>query len=314
MKPWIMHRADPFATKGHNGKYYFTATAPKYDYIALRESDDLYSLDEAEEKIIWKKHDEGEMSGYIWAPEMHYIDGAYYIYFAASRSDNIWRIRPYVLKCEGDPIKDEWEELGQMQAADGDGFSFNSFSLDATVFENGGKNYFVWAEKIGVWKGMSNLCIAELETPNKLKTKQVILSTPTYDWERVDEWVEEGPAVLKHGGKIYLAYSASATGACYAMGMLTCNEGDDVLDVENWSKERKPVLKTDAEKKVFGPGHNSFVKDRNGEDICVFHARDFEKIVGNPLDDINRHALLLKVVYDDSGKPIFDLENAIEKG
>lgn len=313
MKPWIMHRADPFVTKV-GGRYYFTATAPGYDCIPLRVSDDLYSLDEAEEKIIWKKHGEGEMSGYIWAPEIHFIDGAYYIYFAASRSDDIWRIRPYVLKCAGDPMRDEWEELGQMKAAEGDGFSFNSFSLDATVFENGGKHYFVWAEKIGVWKGMSNLCIAELESPDKLKTKQVILSTPAYDWERVDEWVEEGPAVLKHGGKIYLTYSASATGACYAMGMLTCNEGDDVLDTESWSKERRPVLKTDKGKNVFGPGHNSFAKDKNGNDICVFHARSFEKTEGNPLDDTNRHALLLKVVYDENGKPIFDLNNAIVKG
>lgn len=310
MKAWIKHNADPFATK-INGKYYFIATAPKYDYIALRESDTLLNLSQAEEKIIWKKHDEGEMSGYIWAPELHYIDGAFYIYVAASRADNIWRVRPYVLKCEGDPMIDEWEELGMMQPAEGDGFSFNSFSLDMTVFENKGKWYTVWAEKIGVWKGISNLCIAELETPFKLKTKQVILSTPTYDWERVDEWVEEGPAVLKHNGKIHLTYSASATGACYCMGMLTVDENAELLDPNNWDKERYPVLKTDAKLEVYGPGHNSFVKDEEGNDICVYHARDFEKIEGNPLDDINRHALLLKVVYDENHKPVFDLKNSL---
>jgi GH43 family beta-xylosidase len=244
---------------------------------------------------------------------MHFIDGSWYIYFAASRSDNIWRIRPYVLKCKGDPMKDEWEELGQMQSADGDGFSFNSFSLDMTYLENGGKKYVVWAEKIGVWKGMSNLCIAELESPNKLKTKQVILSTPTYEWERVDEWVEEGPAVLKHDGKIYITYSASATGACYCMGMLTCDENDDVLDISNWKKENKAVFATDEKTAIYGPGHNSFVKDENGNDVCVFHARDFEKIEGNPLDDINRHAHLLKIEYDKSGKPVFDVKNIIKR-
>ncbi len=310
MKPWIKHNADPFATK-INGKYYFTATDPEYGGITLRESDALLSLADAEAKVIWKKHDEGDMSGYIWAPEMHYIDGAYYIYVAASRADNIWRIRPYVLKCVGDPMVDSWEELGEMIPAEGDGFSFKSFSLDMTVFENKGKWYTVWAEKIGVWKGISNLCIAEMESPNKLKSKQVILSTPTYDWERVDEWVEEGPAVLKHNGKIYLTYSASATGACYCMGMLTIDENDEMLDPNKWDKERYPVLKTDAEFAVYGPGHNSFVKDEEGNDICVFHARDFEKIVGNPLDDINRHAHLLKVVYDENDKPVFDLKNCL---
>lgn len=311
MKPWIMHRADPFACNGKDGKFYFIATAPKYDCIALRESDSLLSLAEAEEKIIWQKHTEGEMSGYIWAPELHYINDAWYIYFAASRADNIWQIRPYVLRCQGDPMRDAWEEMGKMSAAEGDGFSFNSFSLDATVFENNGKHYFVWAEKIGVWKGMSNLCIAELESPTKLKTKQVILSTPTYEWERVDEWVEEGPAMLKHADMLHLAYSASATGACYAMGMLSCRKDADLLDPQSWKKSTEPVLKTDAEKKVFGPGHNSFLKDENGNDICVFHARDFEKITGNPLDDINRHAHALKVEYDENDFPVFDLNNVI---
>lgn len=310
MKAWIKHNADPFATK-INGKYYFIATAPRYDYIALRESDSLCDLDKAEEKIIWKKHDEGDMSGYIWAPELHYIDGCYYIYVAASRSDNIWRIRPYVLKCDGNPIEDKWEELGEMIPAEGDGFSFNSFSLDMTVFENKGKHYAVWAEKIGCWKGISNLCIAEMESANKLKTKQVILSTPTYEWERVDEWVEEGPAVLKHNGKLYLTYSASATGACYCMGMLTIDENDEILNPNRWVKERYPVLKTDASLEVYGPGHNSFVQDENGNDMCVFHARDFEKIEGNPLDDINRHAHIMKVLYDENGKPVFDLKNCI---
>ena len=48
--------------------------------------------------------------------------------------DDIWAISPYVLECKGnDPFLDEWEELGQMQSADGDEFSFQDFSVDATI-------------------------------------------------------------------------------------------------------------------------------------------------------------------------------------
>ena len=72
-----------------------------------------------------------------------------------------------------------------MQCADEDEFSFRAFSLDATVFENHGKYYYVWAEKVGVGKMISNQYIAEMETPKKLKTEQVMLTTPDYDWERV---------------------------------------------------------------------------------------------------------------------------------
>ena len=41
---------------------------------------------------------------------------------------DIWKIRPYVLHCKGqNPLEDEWEELGMMQAADDDEFSFMHF-------------------------------------------------------------------------------------------------------------------------------------------------------------------------------------------
>ena len=76
-----------------------------------------------------------------------------------------------------DSLEDEWEELGMMQAADDDEFSFHAFSLDATVFENKGEYYWIWAEKTGVGKQISNLYIARLEAPNKLATVQVLLTT-----------------------------------------------------------------------------------------------------------------------------------------
>ena len=58
--------------------------------------------------------------------------------------------------------------------------------------------------KVGVGKQISNLYIGEMETPYKLKTVQVLLTTPDYDWERVGFWVNEGPAVIHHDGKSIL--------------------------------------------------------------------------------------------------------------
>ena len=139
---------------------------------------------------------------HIWAPEIHYVFGRWYIYFAGDDRDNLWTIRPYVLECSGqDPMKDAWVERGQMQCADADEFSFRAFSLDATVFESGGDRYFVWAEKVGVGRQISNLYIARMESGVKLATVQVLLTTPDYDWERVGFWVNEGPAVVKQDRK-----------------------------------------------------------------------------------------------------------------
>ncbi len=312
-KPLITERADPYVYLHSDGYYYFTASVPAYDKIILRKAKELIGLAAAEEHVIWNKHESGLMSYHIWAPELHYIDGNWYIYFAAGEKEDIWRIRPYVLTCkDADPAAGSWEELGAMQSADEDEFSFRSFSLDATVFENNGRNYYVWAEKVGVGKMISNLYIAELETPWKLKTVQVLLTTPDYSWERVGYWVDEGPAVLKRDNRIFLTFSSSATGECYCVGMLYADAASDLLDPISWRKLNKPVLASDREKGVFGPGHNSFTKSEDGtKDVMVFHARQYDEIIGDSLRDPGRHAMLLEVKWDDNNMPVFSLENKI---
>ena len=177
-----------------------------------------------------------------------------------------------------------------------------------TVFEHRGKWYTIWAQKVGTVNGISNLYIAELENPVKLRTVQVLLTTPDYDWERDGGfWVNEGPAVLKHHGKVYVTFSASATGACYCMGMLTADLNSDLLDPLSWRKSRWPVLQTDETLKVYGPGHNCFVRGDENEHLTLLHFRSYEKITGDPLNDHNRHAHVMKVTFDENDAPVFKL-------
>ena len=305
-KPWILQRADPYVYKHIDGTYYFTASIPAYDGIVLRHSDTLAGLKDAEEVRVWQKHDKGIMSEHIWAPELHYLNGKWYIYYAGGDIDDVWAIRPYILECaDQDPMTGNWVEKGKMTRAEEDEFSFEAFSLDGTVFENRGKHYYIWAEKVGVGKQISNLYIAEMENPCKLKTVQVLLTTPDYDWERIGFWVNEGPAVIHHDGKIYMTYSASETGAAYCLGMLSISEDADPLDPAMWKKERYPVLETNAEKGIYGPGLNSFTEDEQGNPIMVYHARTEEKIEGNPLYNPNRHAMLMKLTWGEDGRPVF---------
>ncbi len=305
-EPWILQRADPYIYRHTDGAYYFTASVPAYDGIVLRRADTLAALAQAPEVRIWEKHENGPMSEHIWAPELHFLDGCWYIYFAAGEKEDIWKIRPWVLACEGaDPLSGKWTEKGKMRRAPQDPFSFESFSLDATVFENKGQRYYVWAEKVGVGKQISNLYIAQMDTPWSLKTVQVLLTGPDYDWERVGFWVNEGPAVIKRGGRIYLTYSASETSAAYCMGMLTADEDADLLDPASWKKERYPVLASCEEKGIYGPGHNSFTTDGEGNDILVYHARTQKEITGDPLYNPNRHTMLMKVEWDSHQRPVF---------
>lgn len=305
---WIAQRADPYVYRHTDGTYYFTASVPAYDRIVLRSAKHLEQLAEAEEVTIWKKHEAGSMGNHIWAPELHYLDGKWYIYFAAGDAEDKWHIRPYVLECTGqNPVKDTWVERGMMQCADEDEFSFRAFSLDATIFENKGDYYYVWAEKVGVGRMISNLYIARMESPVKLATVQVLLTTPDYDWERRGFWVNEGPAVVKHNGKIYLTYSASDTGVNYCIGMLTIDEKADMLDPKAWTKKRYPVLATEEEKGIYGPGHNSFTVDDDGDHVIVFHARTEKEIIGDPLYNPNRHAMLRNIIWGLDGEPKFKL-------
>lgn len=307
-EPWILQRADPYVYRHTDGTYYFTASVPEYDRIVLRRAAHLADLADAEEHEVWHKHESGPQSIHIWAPELHYLFGKWYLYYAGGDKDDIWAIRPYVLECQGDdPVHDPWVEKGKMTRADGDEFSFEAFSLDATVFEVKGSWYYIWAEKVGVGRQISNLYIARMKNGYTLDSVQVLLTTPDYDWERHGFWVNEGPAVIQKDGKVFMTYSASDTGVHYCMGMMTADADADLLDPLSWKKERYPVLTSSEKAGIYGPGHNSFTKDEAGDDIMVYHARTETEIVGNPLYNPNRYAMLMKIRWQD-GRPVFGFD------
>ena len=90
------------------------------------------------------------------------------------------------------------------------------------------------------------------------------------------------------------------------MGMLVADENADLLRRDSWKKSPVPVMVTDAEHQIYGPGHNSFTKDKAGRDLLVFHARPYPGFEGDPLSDPNRHCHVWPVEYDENGEPIFN--------
>ncbi|WP_447295904.1 family 43 glycosylhydrolase, partial [Acinetobacter baumannii] len=78
--PFIEQRADPFILR-HHDSYYFIASVPEYDRLEIRRAATLEGLREAEPVTVWRKPQSGPMSQLIWAPELHHIDGKWYIYF-----------------------------------------------------------------------------------------------------------------------------------------------------------------------------------------------------------------------------------------
>jgi len=304
--PFIAQRADPYILH-HEGYYYFTASYPAYDRILLRRSSTLEGLREAEEVEIWHAHEEGVMSRHIWAPELHNIHGKWYVYFAAGASDDKWRIRPWVLECQSDdPIAGPWKEMGMLTPVDE--YTFQDFSLDMTIFQHKDRAYCVWAEKVSVGRKISNLYIAELKSPTELATPQMLLTCPTYAWERHGFWVNEGPAFMVQDGRIFMTYSASDTGPAYCMGLLWADEDADLMDISAWHKLNRPVCTTDAARGLYGPGHNTFFTDGDGAVCTAYHARQYDEIIGDPLYDPNRHCYIMALSFKD-GLPVFDADN-----
>ena len=89
LTPLIEQRADPHIYRHTDGYYYFVASVPEYDRIELRRAQTIAGLAEAEKVTVWRKPDTGPYSELVWAPELHFNDGAWYVYFAAAPSREI---------------------------------------------------------------------------------------------------------------------------------------------------------------------------------------------------------------------------------
>ncbi len=349
-KVLVEERADPYILLAEDGWYYFTASYPVrgtkenkegigYDRIVLRRAKTIQGLKEAEEVTIWHQKDSKRLHRYIWAPELHKIGDSYYILFTGSVDpENVWSIRPHMLKCVGKNLMDpkSWYaedesnlyRLIEREDLKGEGRTFvpfSDFSLDMTCFENKGRWYLIWAQKGE--DQLSDLFLAEINPrkPWEIISKPMLLTNPEYDWEmRGGVKVDEGPSVLKHGDKLFVAFSASATDYTYCIGMLMADCNADLLDKKNWKKFDHPFLRSEDFLDQCGPGHNSFTKDENGNDVLVYHARPFacsnaqdaEGHYGeceyvepgkNPLSDPCRHARAKAILFDEKGIPVLHM-------
>lgn len=329
-EPLIEERADPFMTyDAERGKYYFTGSYPTngkdgadgYDRLVIREADTIDGLQTAQETVIWDESwDDGSGNSYsqwIWAPEIHKIGNYWYIISTAGTNggDRFGTLRPFMMRCNNpDDITnpDSWDAPERVKPMAGDEKNcLNAMSLDMTYFEAGGKSYLAWADFTQT--GISSIYIATIDpsNPTQLTSPCTIISSPEYSWEYVRATVNEGPAVFKSNGKVYMAFSASGTGSEYCVGLLTANEGDDLLDAGSWVKSNYPVLtSTDFNDEVSGPGHNSFTVDEYGNVIIVYHARPAEIHAGHggdPLQDPCRYAYLQPVNIAADGSPVLNM-------
>ncbi|PJE97281.1 alpha-arabinofuranosidase [Streptomyces carminius] len=301
--PIALQRADPHVFRHTDGYYYFTATVPAYDRIVLRRATTLQGLSTAPETTIWTRHATGEMGAHIWAPEIHFIDGKWYVHFSAGTAEDVWKIRPYVLESSAaNPLTGTWTEKGRIR------LPLDTFSLDATTFTHNGTRYLSWAQNDPAVGSGTSIFLARMSNPWTISGTPARISTPTHAWETAGHRVNEAPAVIRRGGKVFMTFSASATDSNYCLGLLTADATADLMRPASWTKSPRPVLSSNDATGQYGPGHNSFTTSEDGRsDILVYHSRDYRDISGDPLDDPNRRTRYQKLYWNADGTPNFGI-------
>lgn len=266
------------------GKWYYISTNDNLDDIGLylREGQSVEALfaEGAEEHLILPFSPERGFEQTFWAPEFHVIGGELYILFAVS--GHTWGPQCHIMKRKKTgkmTEEDGWEEPVRVVRKDGSPLADGAITLDMTFIRAGNGAYVVWSyrENIGTpLDSGSMLYIASIDErkPWQLASDPVLLTRPLFGWENVSGTINnEGPNAFVKDGTVYLTYSGgSANRYTYALGLLTADAGSDLLDLRSWKKSITPVLTFCSVEGEYGPGHNSFFVNDEGELMIAYHA------------------------------------------
>lgn len=293
----LMTGADPHMFY-KDGYYYFVKT--EGNGITVWKTESPVDLTYAKPVRVWNAPAGTVYCCNVWAPEIHFLDGRWYIYFAADNGDDHYH-RMYVLESQTQDAQGAYTLKGKIAPPNAP----NAWAIDGTVFRHtDGKLYFVWSGRPGTdLTAWQQIYIAPMSNPYTISGNRVSIVQATYSWEKKG-WdgttfgIVEAPAVLQRNGKTFITYSASFFATPdYALGMIT-NTNGKVLSPSSWSKRTSPVFKkTDG---VYGPGHNAFIKSPDGtEDWIIYHARNTTS------SSEKRTIRAQKFTWGSTGAPLF---------
>ncbi|MBV8859049.1 MAG: glycoside hydrolase family 43 protein [Acidobacteria bacterium] len=267
VNPIVRSGADPWVVLWR-GEYLYCRVAAG-NRVTVSRARRLRDIGVAEPSVVWTPPRDTPYSEHVWAPELHRLGGRWYVYFAADDGSNA-NHRMYALVGEADDPQGPFAFRGKVADPS------DQWAIDGTVLPlDDGSCYFVWSGWEGADNVRQNIYIAPMNDPLKISGARACISTPRHAWERVGTpHVNEGPQVLRRGGRLFIIYSASGSWTDdYCLGQLAY-AGGDLCRPESWLKKPVPVFSKTGE--VFGPGHACFVRSADGaEDWVVYHAARF---------------------------------------
>ena len=171
--PLLPSGPDPWVLR--EGKYYYYMHTLG-DRLAIWKTRDIADLKNAERKTVWTPPSSGPNAVSIWAPELHRIDGKWYIYYTAAASghnDDAHRGVFVLENSSADPLRGEWLDRGRINTAHP--------GIDGTTFGYRGRRYFVYSPYVGP---DSVLAIALMKDAVTLTGPEVIVARPDQAWEK----------------------------------------------------------------------------------------------------------------------------------
>jgi GH43 family beta-xylosidase len=294
--------ADPWVVRRGNS-YYFIKSQDRR--IRVASANHLADVFTAPARAVWTAPDTGWNRTNIWAPELHFIDGRGYIYYAAGRSGPPFTSQHAgVLQSTGDDPFGPYVDRGMLYTGDSVGTGGGDrWSIDLTVGRIGGRDYAVWsgwAQNAPTDRTPQQLYIAPMENPWTIAANRVLLSAPDADWERGPELdLQEGPELLRHGRDVFIVYSTRDSWLKeYALGQLRLRDTSaNPLDPRSWTKTG-PVFTGNA--RVYGVGHASFVTTPDeSEQWIVYHSKD------SPAPGWKRSVRMQSLQWSGDGAPSF---------
>lgn len=305
--PLLPSGPDPYSTY-HDGYYHYTST--EGNKLVLKRVKNLANLKNAEVITIWTPPEGTLYSHEIWAPEIHYFDGKWYVYFAADDGDNNTHRMYAVENTSENPFEGTFEFKGKIASAT------DKWAIDGNVFKYKEQLYMIWSGWEGDDNGQQDIFIAKMKNPLEIEGERAKISSPTQDWEKnwdrgtslenpPEVFVNEGPQFLSHDDKIFIIFSASGCWTdYYSLGLLSFTGIDNLLDSKAWIKSEEPIFKQSQKNGVYAPGHNSFFTSPDGtEDWILYHANSKSGQGCGPL----RSPRMQKIQWDEKGYPVLGI-------
>ncbi len=300
----------------HEGYYYYTY-ASGYNGgqgLWMAKAVNLCDIGKVEPVLIWSQKLTGqakEMTA-LWAPQLYFMDGRWYIYAAAQTAKDTAtgadRRFPYVWVGQVDEPTGPYEFFGCMENIDEDAYTY----LSPRVIKHGGKWYMFMSgfyTQSDTNPHTQRMRVCELETPTKMASKQIVISSPCYYYEydpadtAMLKGIMEGPyPFYTPKGDLYLLFAAGHTRTdYYATGIMRFNgtEKDSLLDASKWEKFPEPLQYANLNNFVYSPGALVVTTSPDGSRYYgVYHAKEYHLSAYSM-----RRMHMQEITFDENGFP-----------